>query len=462
METSFSSLECEMDTDPYNTESECSENDIPTNAKLAVREQYLIRYELLLPLFERCQTCGQMNIYFDANHKGCVLLIKTNCINDHKNTWRSQSLINKQYVGNVQLSAAIYFSGIGFTAFEIFADTLGLKFFSHTAYYNIVNKYVAPVIQYTYKKEKEEMISRLKSHENNKIWICGDAQYDSPGYCAKYAIYSIMNLLTNEIIDYELVQKGQIQGDLEKAACDTVLSHLDQEIKINLFLSDRHRGIRLLLRTKFNHIDHQFDVWHMAKNLSKKLKAAAGKSKALDAWKSSIVNHLWWSAQTCEASREVLEEKYKSVLKHIANIHEWQSDGDFKHVHRCEHGPLSQEKIQTTLWIAKESPDYHRLQEILLNKTFLADLRHINQYCHTGGLESYHNLRLKYTPKRIHYTYQGMAIRSMLAILDHNNSVRFKEKNNKPGRDGQRFSKSQKSGFMYLYAKTTTIHGDII
>lgn len=82
----------------------------------------------------------------------------------------------------------------------------------------------------------------------------------------------------------------------------------------------------------------------MAKNFSKKLKAAAGKSKFVDAWKSSLVNHLWWSAQTCKTNREVLEEKHKSVLNHIANIHEWQNDGTSKYVHKCEHETLSQKK----------------------------------------------------------------------------------------------------------------------
>lgn len=41
-------------------------------------------------------------------------------------------------------------------------------------------------------------------------------------------------------------------------------------------------------------------------------------------------------------------------------------------------------------------------------------------FVHTGRLESYHNVRLKYIPKRIHLKYNGMYLRSILAILDHN------------------------------------------
>jgi hypothetical protein len=39
------------------------------------------------------------------------------------------------------------------------------------------------------------------------------------------------------------------------------------------------------------------------------------------------------------------------------------------------------------------------LQKIILDKTFLKDLQPAKNYVHTGALESYHNLRLKYAPK---------------------------------------------------------------
>jgi hypothetical protein len=41
----------------------------------------------------------------------------------------------------------------------------------------------------------------------------------------------------------------------------------------------------------------------------------------------------------------------------------------------------------------------------------------------TGSLESYHNERLKYLPKRTHFPYEGMVTRGILAILDHNANV---------------------------------------
>lgn len=91
------------------------------------------------------------------------------------------------------------------------------------------------------------------------------------------------------------------------------------------------------------------------------------------------------------------------------------------------------------MWVHEKSHEIQILKSIIFEKSFLADLNHISEYCHTGALESYHNERLKYTPKRVHFSFKGMMIRSMLAILDHNNNI-----GRKKVRESVRYSKSQK------------------
>jgi len=47
---------------------------------------------------------------------------------------------------------------------------------------------------------------------------------------------------------------------------------------------------------------------------------------------------------------------------------------------------------------------------------------------YTDRLVLYHNLRLKYMPKRyIHLKYNDMCMRSIIAIFDHYNNVNKKE-----------------------------------
>jgi len=56
-------------------------------------------------------------------------------------------------------------------------------------------------------------------------------------------------------------------------------------------------------------------------------------------------------------------------------------------------------------------------------KDLLKDLQHAKHFVHTGRLESYHNVRLKYMPRRIHLKFNGTYLRSIIAILDHNYNV---------------------------------------
>ena len=55
---------------------------------------------------------------------------------------------------------------------------------------------------------------------------------------------------------------------------------------------------------KYPQINHQFDLWHIAKSLKKRLRAASQTKgcEDLGAWAQSIHNHLWWSAEHCNGS----------------------------------------------------------------------------------------------------------------------------------------------------------------
>ena len=59
----------------------------------------------------------------------------------------------------------------------------------------------------------------------------------------------------------------------------------------------------------------------------------------------------------------------------------------------------------------------------MLNRKLLKDLAKLADFCHTGGLEVYHSMLLKYCPKWEHFTYQGTLARTQLAALDNNSNV---------------------------------------
>lgn len=86
-----------------------------------------------------------------------------------------------------------------------------------------------------WREHRKNNLNEIKNSEEN-IWLAGDGQFDSPGFCAKYCAYSIMDLHSSKIIDFNLVQKGMGSGDLERKACESFIDKLIEEhCNIELF-----------------------------------------------------------------------------------------------------------------------------------------------------------------------------------------------------------------------------------
>ena len=76
----------------------------------------------------------------------------------------------------------------------------------------------------------------------------------------------------------------------------------------------------------------------------------------------------------------------------------------------------------------------HRtLTNVVKDKTLLKDIKKLTGFHHTGSLEVFHSLLLKYFPKQQHFSYVGMQARIELTILDHNYNTERKHATTKKG-----------------------------
>ena len=76
--------------------------------------------------------------------------------------------------------------------------------------------------------------------------------------------------------------------------------------------TDRHKQVRCFMRKEKGNIVHQFDVWHVRKNIKKKL-AKFRKQKQygdLNQWIKAAINHLWWCCATSNGNEKLLREKW--------------------------------------------------------------------------------------------------------------------------------------------------------
>ena len=207
-----------------------------------------------------------------------------------------------------------------------------------------------------------------------------------------------------------------------------------KNLNIKQLTTDRHVQIKKYLREEEENISHEFDVWHFCKNIWKKLLAAAKKKSCTDLnkWIKSICNHFWWSSATWEGDAQLLKEKWTSVIFHVQNKHEWNSNEKFK---SCAHLPYTEQQQQKKEWLKPTSESFKALQEIVFNKSTLADMKHLTKFSHTGSLEVYHSLYNKWMPKSTHFSYSGMVARSKLAAIDFNLSCSLLQAKTRKGED---------------------------
>ena len=69
-------------------------------------------------------------------------------------------------------------------------------------------------------------------------------------------------------------------------------------------MSSDNGALQIFSERDYPDITHSFDIWHVAKNLGKRLAAAAGKAgcKDLLPWIADIVRHFWWVCKKCAGS----------------------------------------------------------------------------------------------------------------------------------------------------------------
>ena len=111
-------------------------------------------------------------------------------------------------------------------------------------------------------------------------------------------------------------------------------------VKIKKFISDRHAGIAKWVREMRPETNHFYDIWHVARSITKKL-LKAGKENGCEIllhWIKGIRNHLYWCAtSTKEGFEDMILAKWRSFKNHIANRHEGHASNLFP---KCAHAEL--------------------------------------------------------------------------------------------------------------------------
>ena len=398
------------------------DSDNMTGQDLPVEQttKYMVFENQIDRLFKFCPDCGSNITSTDKNVTGSMLSVSYTCQLGHNNTWHSQTSLRRMPAGNLLLSAAILLSGSTYSKAAQLFSILHMPILSQSEFYRIQNTYLNPTINDYWTMHQTAILSVLS--DTQKLKLCGDARSDSPGYSAKYTSYTLMDMTTSLIVDQQLVSlnedKVHSSVAMEKIALERSLEFvLASGLKIDTLATDRHIGVQSLMKNKYPEINHQFDVWHFAKNVTKRLHLKAQKKDAAELmpWIHSVSNHLYWCSQSCGGDPVLLREKWNSLTYHVVNQHQWNGD----RMSQCEHEAVNDK----TVWLTVDSGAFIALESVVCNKQITKDIQKLTDFCHTGQLEVYHSTLLKYATKRQHFHYGGMQTRLQLAALDHNHNV---------------------------------------
>ena len=222
----------------------------------------------------------------------------------------------------INTARSLLLSGATYTKIATLAEILRFCFFSEKTFYNIQDSYLFPVVNKVWEGEQNFVFNELNDRE---LWLSGDGCCESPGHSAKY--YTMIDQSSNKIVDFQIVQVSEVtnRNALEREGFKRSMENIQGKgAKVKVVATDRRPSIKSDMKRIYPNIDHQFDVWHLAKSVTKRLTEKAKKDCGnLFPWIKSVSNHLWWCADTCNGDKEVLRKKWISIVYHTANIHHW-------------------------------------------------------------------------------------------------------------------------------------------
>lgn len=92
------------------------------------------------------------------------------------------------------------------------------------------------------------IVNILKQYE--EICLCGDGRNDSPGHCARYCVYALMEHATKVVVDMAVVDKRETGGNsvtMEKEGLRRLLEKMATVLPFSEITTDASSSIRKLV-----------------------------------------------------------------------------------------------------------------------------------------------------------------------------------------------------------------------
>lgn len=82
---------------------------------------------------------------------------------------------------------------------------LNLAGISESTIQNYAKKFIQPIVYSIWQQERRAILQQVQN-SGGVLVLAGDGRADTPGHCAKYGTYTLLDLNVKKIIEIQLVQ----------------------------------------------------------------------------------------------------------------------------------------------------------------------------------------------------------------------------------------------------------------
>ena len=135
---------------------------------------------------------------------GTAVQYKCTCSDcDHIYHWDSQPYSARLALGNLVVAAAAFFAACSPTKLLNTLKNAGVACFGMSTYFEIQASYLLPAVRNVW---TQCQVRLFEVRQDKAVKLAGDGRCDSPGHCAKYGSYTLMDAGTSEILHVKVVQ----------------------------------------------------------------------------------------------------------------------------------------------------------------------------------------------------------------------------------------------------------------
>ncbi|XP_070184147.1 uncharacterized protein [Littorina saxatilis] len=177
-----------------------------------LEDKYIVFQANLMQLFESCPRCSHPAKAFISKTVGSCIHVRQDCSKCcFFREWTSQPYIKQMPCGNLLLSSAVVLSGCSPKKILRLFYLLNVRYILESTFFWHQRHFIFSTVERKWKREQSELISQLQD-EGRSLELIGDGRSDSPGHCAKYGTYTLIEQGLGKVLDIQIVQEMSSSG----------------------------------------------------------------------------------------------------------------------------------------------------------------------------------------------------------------------------------------------------------